>query len=75
MIEEENGFLILKLNSSLYEKESVNEAFVELKKQAEALFEDGEYFVIKIKKSEGSKEIGYEFLNYVIRLMKSKGVV
>jgi len=73
MIEKSNDSFILKLNSSLYDKETVHEAFEELKKHADASLEEGEYFIISIKKSSDSEKIGYEFLNYVLKLMKNKG--
>ena len=75
MIQKENDSVVLKLNSSLYDKESVNEAFEELKRNADAEMKTGKYFVIKIKKSRESENYGYEFLNYVLKLMKNKGVV
>ncbi len=75
MISKNNNFISLKLNSSLYDKKSVIEAFAELKKEADAELDEGEYFLVKIKKNADAEKCGYEFLNYVLKLMKNKGIV
>ena len=73
MIKKDKDSFILKLNSALYDKESVKEAFDELKKHASAVCENGEYFTVKIKSTKEAEKYGYEFLNYVLKLMKNKG--
>jgi hypothetical protein len=75
MIEKRKDFLVLKLNSSLYDKKTVVDAFNGLKNEADALLEEDGYFVIKIKKSREGENPGYEFANYILKLMKNKGVV
>ena len=50
------------------------EAFEELRKKSEASIEEGKYFTIRIKESADAEKFSYEFLNYVLKLMKSKGV-
>ena len=75
MITERDGFLTIKLNPEFYEMESVLQAYKELEKYTESSFSHEDYFVIKIRKKEDSKEYGYEFINYVLKLMKEKGTV
>lgn len=74
-MEKNKNSIIVKLNSSLYDAESVKEAFEELKKETNSKLDEGEYFVISIKNSEEAETYGYEFLNYVLKLMKNKGIV
>ena len=73
MIKKDKDSFVLKLNSALYDNESVKEAFDELKKHANAVCENGEYFTVKIKGTTEAEKYGYEFLNYVLKLMKNKG--
>ncbi len=75
MIAENDDFLTIKLNPEFYEMESVLEAFKELEKYTESVFKHEDYFVINIRKKEDSKEYAYEFINYVLKIMKEKGVV
>jgi len=75
MIGQDKDFFVIRLNSGLYDKAVVKDAFDALKPQADAELEEGEYFVIKIRKNRDAESVGYEFINYVLKLMKSKGVV
>jgi len=75
MIGKNKDCFVLRLNSLLYEKNSVKDAFEELKKNVDASLEKGSYFVIKVKKSKKAEKYCYEFLNYVLKLMMNKGVV
>jgi len=74
MIERSKDFFVLRLNSSLYDKESVMEALEELKRHADASFKNGDYFMVKIRKTAEAEKYSYEFLNYVLKIMKNKGV-
>ena len=74
MIAKDNNFLILKLNPNLHDRETVFEAFEELKKFADAEIEEDEYLTIRIRETEDSEKTGYEFLNYLLKLMRNNGV-
>ena len=74
MIKKDKSSFILRLNSSLYDKDSVKQAFAKLKKEVGASLKEGEYFTIRINKSKDAEKQAYEFLNYVLKLMKNKGV-
>jgi hypothetical protein len=54
-IVESNDFFVLRLSSSLYERDSVRDAFCELKKYADASLEEGSYFVVKVKNQKKLK--------------------
>ena len=75
MIQKNDNFLILKLSSKLYDKETIVEGFEELKKMTNSTLEEGEYFKIKIENKDDAEECAYEFFNYLLILMKNKGIV
>lgn len=77
MIEKSDDHLTIKLNSVLYDKGCVDDAFEELKKEVRAVkTENEDYFEIRIdRKSEDAESYCYEFLNFVLKLMKNNGIV
>jgi hypothetical protein len=75
MIAKNNCGFVIRMNSNFYDAQTVREAFAELKNLVNADLEEGEYFIVKINDSEEAENCGYEFLNYVLKLMKNKGIV
>ena len=65
------------LNKSFYCVEAVKKAVEDFKEigNFSVSCDDGILISIKLKNEEGIENIGYEFCNYVLALMKNEGLV
>ena len=73
MIEKKGNFVVLTLNPEIYDKNSIKEAAKYFDKKLNLGF-GKENFEIKIPFSKEAKTIAYEFGNFVLKIMKNKGV-
>ena len=76
MIENTKEYIILKLNPKFYELKCVMSAVKDFKKEIPLKLEISKQLIIKVPKNiRNAERYAHEFGNYVLMLMKNKGIV
>lgn len=73
-VTEKNGEVIVKFNPLFYTQDTIKKAAKEFKAICKTEVKAQEEIIVKLTPKDKIKDLGYEFANHVLALMKNEGV-